>query len=59
MKKDTLLEIVSDAFNASRLNQSENPLENWTCFVDNLDAAGRRRIGDQLEAEGKSRFTGQ
>ena len=39
--------------------KSENPLEAWTKFVERLDMRVRRRIGDELERDGKNRYTGQ
>lgn len=36
-----------------------NPLEVWTHFVDILDAAGRQKIGDELQYAGKNRYTGE
>lgn len=36
-----------------------NQLEVWTRFVDALDAAGRREIGDELQYAGKNRYTGE
>lgn len=39
--------------------KSENPLEAWTRFIDLLDARVRRRIGDELERDGKNRYTGE
>ncbi|HHY53137.1 MAG TPA: hypothetical protein GX499_07830 [Clostridiales bacterium] len=35
----------------------ENMVEAWTAFIDRVDAIGRRRIGDHLEAHGYDRFT--
>lgn len=36
-----------------------NPLEAWTRFVDIIDSRVRHRIGDMLESQGYSRYTGE
>lgn len=60
MKKAELIEMVAEAFDYSqRTAKTDNPLERWTRFMNKLDAIGRRRIGDQLEAAGRNRFTGE
>lgn len=59
MRKNELMVIVYKALNQAMTScTADNPLEAWTNFVDRLDAAGRRQIGEQLQYEGKSRYTG-
>ncbi|HCA29003.1 MAG TPA: hypothetical protein DEP23_05275 [Ruminococcaceae bacterium] len=59
MRKNELMVIVYKALDQAMDSCSvDNPLEAWTIFIDRLDAAGRRCIGDQLQSEGKNRYTG-
>jgi len=39
--------------------ESGNPLESWVLFLDRLDCLMRRRIGDMLARQGRSRHTGE
>jgi hypothetical protein len=50
-----ILEAVDDALKNCK---SDNPLEAWTNFIDRLDSTVRRHIGDNLENQGKCRYTG-
>ena len=60
MKKEELLEMASEEMDtALRLCKSDNLLEAWTLFIQNLDCLMRRRIGDRLEQQGKNRYTGK
>ncbi len=61
MKKADLIEIIHSAVDESFSSRGvgKNPLIAWTGFIDRLDAAGRRLIGDKLEAEGRNRYTGR
>ena len=61
MKRDELHEIIRSSAeeSLSACGAGENPLEAWAKFVDRLDSAGRRAIGDKLEAERLNRYTGR
>lgn len=60
MRKDKLLQMVSEEIDeALAACKSDNPLEAWTSFIDRLDSRMRRRIGDQLEQQGRDRHTGK
>lgn len=59
MRKNELMVIVYKALDQAMDSCSvDNPLEAWTIFIDRLDAAGRRQIGEQLQYEGRNRYTG-
>ena len=61
MKRADLDGIIQTAAeeSLSLCSAGENPLIAWTGFIDRLDIAGRRLIGDKLAAEGRSRYTGR
>lgn len=60
MKRSELDDYVDDAMIYVLCKcKNENPLIAWSMFIDHLDMAGRRKIGDDLEAQGRNRFTGE
>ena len=60
MKKADLLEyIISAADECLADCDSGNPLKSWTRFIDRLDVTVRRHIGDELERQGRNRYTGE
>lgn len=60
MKKAELMEYIDAALDESLAGcEAGNPLGAWRRFIDRLDAAGRRRIGDVLERQGRNRYTGE
>ena len=60
MKRPQLLEYINCALDESLAGcDSGNALEAWTRFIDRLDAKGRASIGDELERQGRNRFTGK
>lgn len=60
MKRAELHELLITVADECLANcDSGNPLESWTRFIDRLDAKGRNRIGDALEQQGRSRYTGK
>jgi hypothetical protein len=60
MTKYELMGHITDAINTALTQcRSENPLEAWARFIDKLDSAGRRSIGDTLEQQNRNRYTGQ
>lgn len=60
MRKGELMVIIYKALDqALSSGTADNPLEAWANFMDRFDASGRRQIGAQLEAEGKSPYTGE
>lgn len=60
MTKLQLMGYVNDAADECLAEcKTENPLESWTRFIDQLDGTVRRRIGDALEQSGRNRYTGK
>lgn len=60
MTKTELTGYISEVLESTLTEcKSENPLESWSIFICRLDAKVRRRIGDELERQGKNRYTGQ
>lgn len=60
MKRPKLMEYINQALDdIPASSDSGNPLEAWTRFIDRLDAKGRASIGDELERQGKNRYTGK
>lgn len=60
MKKTELMSIINSAVDQALENcESENPLEAWSRFMDRLDVCVRRRIGENLERNGRNRYTGE
>ena len=61
MKRAELQAIIQSAAeeSLSACDCGENPLEAWAKFVDRLDSAGRRAIGDRLAVDGLNRYTGR
>ena len=61
MKRDELHEIIRSSAeeSLSACGAGENPLTAWARFIDRLDSAGRRKIGDRLAADGLNRYTGR
>ncbi len=57
MKKDELHCLVDEAI--KRAAWDENPIIAWQNFICVLEYAGRRVIGDKLEASGRNRYTGE
>lgn len=60
MKRSELKEYIDSALDDALAScPNENPLEAWTTFLDVLDCRVRRSIGNELEKEGKDRYTGK
>jgi hypothetical protein len=60
MKKSDLLFYINNAIDDALRNcRSENPLEAWADFINILDCRVRKQIGDDLEANGRNRYTGK
>lgn len=60
MKRPKLMEYINQALDDIPVSSdSGNPLEAWTRFIDRLDAKGRASIGDDLERQGRNRYTGK
>ena len=60
MKRSELQEIINSAVDKALKDCcGDNPLAAWSLFISALDYAGRRIIGDQLEEQGKNRYTGE
>lgn len=60
MKKTELMSIINSVVDQALENcESENPLEAWSRFMDRFDACVRRRIGENLERNGRNRYTGE
>lgn len=60
MKRSELQEIINSAVDKALKDCcGDNPLAAWSLFISALDYAGRRVIGDQLEEQGKNRYTGE
>lgn len=60
MTKAELIGYITEVLDSTLSEcKSENPLESWSVFLCRLDAKARRRIGDELERQGKNRYTGQ
>ena len=60
MKKSELKEIADESMErAIESAQSKNPLEAWTKFIDILDLAGRKLIGEQLRKSKRNQYTGE
>lgn len=59
--KRTELKALMDSALSDTLKEckEDNPIILWAVFISRLDAAGRRRIGDELEKNGRNRYTGQ
>jgi len=57
-KSELMLYIIQTVDDALKNCKSDNPLEAWTNFIDRLDSTVRRHIGENLEKQGKSRYTG-
>lgn len=60
MKRAKLMEYINQALDDSLAGcNSENPLEAWSRFMDRLEVRGRASIGDDLERQGRNRYTGK
>lgn len=60
MKRAELQQYIDAAVTAALADcTAENPLVAWSRFIDHLDMAGRRKIGDDLELTGRNRYTGE
>ncbi len=60
MKRAELEEMIKASMDeALKTCKEDNPIAAWSLFIASLDCAGRRRIGDRLEAAGKNRYTGE
>ena len=62
MKKTELQKYVDDAMDSALsacTAEKENPLVAWNVFINRLDSEVRRKLGDDLECNGRNRYTGE
>lgn len=62
MKRAELQKYIDDAMTSALsacTAEKGNPLIAWDGFINRLDSTVRRKIGDDLERSGRSRYTGE
>jgi hypothetical protein len=61
LKRAELQKYIDDAMDCalSDCAAEKNPIIAWNVFISSLDSGVRRKIGDQMEQNGRNRYTGE
>jgi hypothetical protein len=61
LKRVELQKYIDDAMDyaLSACAEEKNPIVAWDVFISRLDSSVRRNLGDQMERNGRNRYTGE